>query len=249
MADIVDERGYNQIFRPTTASALRLRRRAQAMVDAMDLPAAPEARAAIRILEIGCGMGELAHELAVLTGARVTGVDLSPGFIDHATSTYRHPRLNFIVADLSQSNPVSEREQYDFIVGNGILHHLYHQLDAFLPVLARWLMPTGRLIFWEPNLWNPYVFLIFTFPALRRVAKLEPDEMAFTPGFIRRKLAQAGFGRVRATTRDFLLPNTPTALIRPVIAVGGVLDRIPLVNRMAQSLFFVAEKSAAPRHQ
>jgi len=247
MADIVDERGYNQIFKPTTASAIRLRRRAQAMVEAMDLPAAPDARARVRILEIGCGMGELAHELALLTGARVTGVDLSPGFIQHASATYRHPRLDFIVADLSQSNPASEQEQYDFIVGNGILHHLYHHLDTFLPVLARWLTPAGRLIFWEPNLWNPYVFLIFTFPMLRRAAKLEPDEMAFTPGFIRRKLAAAGFGPVRATTRDFLLPNTPSALIRPVIAVGDVLDRIPLVNRMAQSLFFVAGKPAVKR--
>jgi 2-polyprenyl-3-methyl-5-hydroxy-6-metoxy-1,4-benzoquinol methylase len=244
MADIVDERGYNQIFKPTTASAIRLRRRADAMVQAMDLPATPERRAQVRILEIGCGMGSLAHELALLTDARVTGVDLSPGFIDHAASTYRHPRLNFIVADLSQSNPASEQEQYDFIVGNGILHHLYHHLDTFLPVLARWLTPAGRLIFWEPNLWNPYVFLIFTFPVLRRAAKLEPDEMAFTPGFIRRKLQAAGLGDVQATTRDFLLPNTPDALIRLVIVIGGWLDRIPVVNRMAQSVFFVAGRSS-----
>jgi 2-polyprenyl-3-methyl-5-hydroxy-6-metoxy-1,4-benzoquinol methylase len=247
MPDIVDERGYNQIFKPTTASAIRLRRRAQAMVTAMDLPATPEARASIRILEIGCGMGELAHELALLTGARVTGVDLSPGFIEHARTTYRHPQLEFIVADLSQSTPASAQEQYDFIVGNGILHHLYHHLHTFLPVLARWLAPTGRLIFWEPNLWNPYVYLIFTFPFLRRAAKLEPDEMAFTTGFIRRKLVAAGFGQVRAVTRDFLLPNTPAVLVRPVIAASNLLDRIPFVNLLAQSLFFVAVKSPASR--
>lgn len=247
MADIVDERGYNQIFQPTTASAIRLRRRAQAMVEAMALPAAPGRRAQIRILEIGCGMGELAHELALLTGARVTGVDLSPGFIEHAATTYRHPLLNFIVTDLSRTNPTSDQEQYDFIVGNGILHHLYHHLSTFLPVLARWLKPAGRLIFWEPNLWNPYVFLIFTFPALRRAAKLEPDEMAFTPGFIRRKLEAAGFARIQAFTRDFLLPNTPADLVRLVITISAVLDRIPLINRMAQSVFFVAEKSAGPR--
>ncbi len=240
MANIVDERGYNQIFKPTTATAIRLRRRAEAMVQEMNLPAAPAERARIHILEIGCGMGSLAHELALLTGARVTGVDLSAKFIEHASATYRHPQLTFIVADLSQSNPASEQEQYDFIVGNGILHHLYHHLDTFLPVLARWLKPAGRLIFWEPNLWNPYVFLIFSVPVLRRAANLEPDEMAFTPGFIRRKLTAAGLGRVRATTRDFLLPNTPDALIRPVIAVGAVLDCIPVVNRLAQSVFFVA---------
>jgi len=240
MANIVDERGYNQIFRPTTATATRLRRRAEAMVHAMHLPTDPAGRARIHILEIGCGMGELAHELALLTGARVTGVDLSEKFIAHATATYQRPGLSFIVTDLSRTNPASEQEKYDYIVGNGILHHLYHHLDSFLPALARWLTPSGRLIFWEPNLWNPYVFLIFTFPVLRRAAKLEPDEMAFTPGFIRRKLQAAGLDDVQATTRDFLLPNTPDVLIRSVIVIGGWLDRIPVVNRMAQSVFFVA---------
>jgi 2-polyprenyl-3-methyl-5-hydroxy-6-metoxy-1,4-benzoquinol methylase len=243
MANITDERGYNQIFKPTTASAIRLRRRAQAMVDAMPLPAPPDARARVHILEIGCGMGSLAHELALLTGARVTGVDLSEKFITHAAATYRHPRLSFIVTDLSQGSPAGEHEQYDYIVGNGILHHLYHHLDGFLPVLARWLKPSGRLIFWEPNLWNPYVFLIFSVPFLRRAANLEPDEMAFTPGFIRRKLAAAGFTRIDATTRDFLLPNTPGPLIQSTILVGDWLDRVPGVNRLAQSVFFTADRS------
>jgi SAM-dependent methyltransferase len=134
---------------------------------------------------------------------------------------------------------------YHAITGNGILHHLYHHLNTVLPALHRWLQPGGRLVFWEPNLWNPYVWTIFSFGPMRRLAKLEPDEMAFTPGFIREKLTRAGFGRVEVSTRDFLLPNTPNALIRPVVAVGDRLDRIPGVNRIAQSLFFSAEKPAA----
>lgn len=242
MSDITDERGYNQIYRPTSASAIRLRRRARAMIDAMSLPPGEDRRATVRILELGCGQGELAHELAESTGAQVTGVDLSPGFIAHANSTHRHPRLRFVVADLSLTSPAGAHEQHDFIVGNGILHHLYHHLDSFLPVLGRWLKPSGRLIFWEPNLWNPYVFLIFSLPKLRRATRLEPDEMAFTPAFIRRKLSAAGFHRIRVETRDFLLPNTPDRLIQPVMAASDVLDRIPIVNRLAQSLFLIADK-------
>ncbi|MDB6115251.1 MAG: hypothetical protein JWQ62_2196, partial [Lacunisphaera sp.] len=32
------------------------------------------------------------------------------------------------------------------------------------------------------------------------------------------------------------------ALIRPLVAVSDRLDRVPLLNRVAQSLFLVAEK-------
>ena len=146
------------------------------------------------------------------------------------------------MADLSQSNPVCDSDRYDYIVGNGILHHLYHHLDSFLPVLARWLKPAGRLIFWEPNLWNPYVFLIFSVPFLRRAANLEPDEMAFTRTYISRKLAAAGFHDIQVDTRDFLLPNTPSRLIDPAIALSRSLEGIPLVRRWAQSVFLRAKR-------
>jgi|CXWL01.1.fsa_nt_gi SAM-dependent methyltransferase len=245
MANIVDERGYNQIFASSPAQALRLRRRAQAIIAALPLPVATAERRTARILELGCGMGELAHELAVLTEAQVTGVDLSERFIAQARQDYRRPNLDFLVADLTREIPAAGEEGYHAITGNGILHHLYHHLDTVLPALHRWLRPGGRLVFWEPNLWNPYIWAIFSFDPLRKRAKLEPDEMAFTPRFIRAKLASAGFTNIKVATRDFLLPNTPDFLIRPVVALGDQLDRIPLVNRLAQSLFFSAEKSTS----
>lgn len=244
MANIVDERGYNQIFAPSPAQALRLRRRAEAIIAALPLPADPAGRRAARILELGCGTGELAHALAVLTEARVTGVDLSERFLAEARQKHQRPNLDFIMADLTHEIPAKDQELYHAITGNGILHHLYHHLDTVLPALHHWLRPGGRLVFWEPNLWNPYVWTIFSFGPMRRLAKLEPDEMAFTPAFIRKKLERAGFGHIEVSTRDFLLPNTPTALIGPVVAVGDRLDRVPGVNRLAQSLFFSAEKPA-----
>ncbi len=240
MANIVDERGYNQIFQPSHAQVTRLRRRAAAIVHEMNLPKQSEDRQRVHILEIGCGLGEMAHQLVLLTGAQVTGVDLSPGFIGQAKNSYQHNGLEFIVSDLSRELPASDAARYDYIVGNGILHHLYHNLDSFLPALARWLKPDGCLIFWEPNLVNPYVWLIFSVPVFRRMANLEPDEMAFTSDFIRRKLMTAGFSNIRVCTRDFLLPNTPKCLVTAAITSGRWLERVPFLNRMAQSIFFVA---------
>lgn len=241
MPNIVDERGYNQIFAASPAQAMRLRRRVQAIITALPDHAGT---ASSRILELGCGMGEMALLLAEATSAHVTGVDLSEKFIEHARATHSRANLDFMIADLTRQSPPADREGYDAITGNGILHHLYHHLDEVLPALRRWLKPGGRLIFWEPNLWNPYVFLIFSLPALRRAARLEPDEMAFTPGFIRRRLQRAGYGNIRVVTRDFLLPTTPAALIRPAVTISDTLDRLPLINRAAQSLFLIAEKPA-----
>jgi len=242
MTSIVDERGYNQIFKTSPAQTLRLKRRAEALVREMNLPISPKARELIHILEIGSGTGEMAHQLAELTGARVTGVDLSQRFVDEARMKHRHPHLQFIVADLNKETPKTDADHYQYIVGNGILHHLYHHLDSFLPVLKRWLAPGGRLIFWEPNLWNPYVYLIFSVPTLRRLAKLEPDEMAFTAHFMTKKLHAAGFDPVKVVPRDFLLPNTPTALIKPVIIAGDCFEKIPGVNRLSQSVFITATR-------
>ena len=236
MASIIDERGFNQGFKLTAAQVLRLRRRAERIAAAMADRAKQN-----RVLELGCGTGELAAELARITEAHVTGVDLSQKFISLARETHVDPRLDFQVADLTRELPVSPDSRYDYIVGNGILHHLYHQLDEVLPRLALWLNPGGRLVFWEPNLCNPYIHVIFSYSAPRRWARLEPDEMAFSAGFIRNKLLRAGYAKISATPRDYLLPNTPSLLVKPVIFLGDILERVPLLRITAQSLFIVAE--------
>jgi 2-polyprenyl-3-methyl-5-hydroxy-6-metoxy-1,4-benzoquinol methylase len=240
MSSIVDERGFNQGFELSGAQKVRLRRRARAIAFEMCLPTERGDRLDVHILELGCGTGELASELANITGARVTGIDRSQKFIDYASVNHPHPNLRFLVAEISDSSPSSAQEKYDYIVGNGILHHLYYRLDNVLPLLAHWLIPGGRLIFWEPNLQNPYVLLIFKVPALRSIARLEPEEMAFTPRFIQRKLTAAGFVQVRAITLDFLLPNTPTRLISYAIKIGDFLEKLPALRWCAQSIFLTA---------
>jgi len=240
MASIIDERGFNQGYEVTTAQKIRIKRRASAIVSEMVSPTKFGKNLDANILEVGCGTGELSLELAKITGARVTGIDLSQKFIDYAIANHRYPNLRFLVADLDGSPSNFPSEKYDYVVGNGLLHHLYSQLDHLLPTLRRWLVPGGRIIFWEPNLRNPYVFLIFKVAILRRMARLEPNEMAFTPKFIREKLKTAGFSHVRAIPRDFLLPNTPASLISPLIKIGDLLERVPILRACAQSVFLTA---------
>jgi len=147
MSSVVDERGFNQGFELNSAQKARLQRRARAIVSEMRLATERGSRCDVDILEVGCGTGELAFELAKIAGARVTGVDRSRKFIDYASANYRHQNLRFLVANFSDSSTCAAQGKYDYIVGNGILHHLYYRLDKFLPTLAFWLRPGGRLIF------------------------------------------------------------------------------------------------------
>ncbi len=235
MASIVDERGFNQCYKPSRALEIRTDRRASAIMAEMGGTREP------RILEVGCGTGELAHLLATKTKGSVVAGDLSTAFIETARKSYSLPNLRFEKVDFGRDLEVERfGGKFDFIVGNGILHHLYHQLGEVLPIWGRSLRRGGKLIFWEPNLWNPYVFLLFQVPLFRTWGRLEPTEMAFTMNFIRGKLEGAGYSQVKVECRDFLLPNVPDPLIDFVVGTGAVLERIPVVNKMAQSLFLTA---------
>lgn len=234
MASIVDDRGFNQGFSWNPTQEVRMRRRAEAITAELQ----PGTQ---RVLEWGCGTGELAHFLARREGAEVTGADLCAPFIEQAQQNFGTKNLRYVVSNLATAEGrAALGSEWDAVVGNGILHHLYHHIADALGSMRSMLKPGGQLVFWEPNLWNPYVFATFSFAPLRKLTKLEPDEMAFTPSWIEGHLARAGFSRIEISFRDFLIPNLPFALVPVVTKVGDVVEKLPVVDRLAQSLFIKA---------
>ena len=79
-----------------------------------------------------------------------------------------------------------------------------------------------------------------TLPLFRRMAKLEPGEKAFTKKYIRNRLIHAGFHDIKIEYKDFLIPGTPSFLVKPVIFFGNVMERIPLLRNITQSIFISA---------
>jgi SAM-dependent methyltransferase len=231
---ITDDRGYNQIWAPSKATDIRAERRCDYIVSLMR-PGSDET-----VLEIGCGIGTNAFLLACKTEKQILATDICRPFLDQAAKRYALPNLTFRYLDFRTARDV-EALRVDYVVGNGILHHLYRHLDESLVEMRRLLKPNGRIIFLEPNLLNPYCWFIFRYPALRKRAKLEPDEMAFSKSFIETRLAAAGYCNIRVEYRDFLLPGVPAPLIRPSIAAGSVLERTPVLRAFAQSLFISAD--------
>jgi 2-polyprenyl-3-methyl-5-hydroxy-6-metoxy-1,4-benzoquinol methylase len=226
---IVDDRGYNQGFKETAALKKRMERRAEWMIAEMTDPAHK------KTLEIGCGTGYVSYYIAQETNMQVVGSDLCQPFIEEAREKYVLPNLSYETLDFNKAAG-TVHNKFDYIIGNGILHHLYYHLDTALVTLKNLLNKDGKIIFMEPNIYNPYVAAIFKNKTLRKWAKLEPDEMAFSKSFIHGKLEKAGFEDVKVT----LLPGVPQFLISPSIVVGNILERTPL-KFISQSILISAK--------
>ena len=91
-----------------------------------------------RLLEVGCGWGELAARIERELGCEVVAVDLSPRMVELA----RERGVNARVADV-QELPCGE-EQFDAAVAAWMLYHV-PDLDRGLGELARVLRPGGHL--------------------------------------------------------------------------------------------------------
>lgn len=231
---IVDDRGYNQVFRETYASKKRMERRADWMIDSM------EKGDNKRILEIGCGLGYASYYIAEKTGMSVIGSDLCVPFIDEARSRYVLPNLSYEILDFNKAAE-TVNQRFDYLIGNGILHHLYYNLDEVFVNFKKILNPGGKIIFMEPNIYNPYVAAIFKNKKLRKWARLEPDEMAFSKTFVTTKLKTAGFNNINVDYRDFLLPGIPSFLVKPSIVIGNLVEKTP-AKVISQSILITAEK-------
>ena len=101
-----------------------------------------DADADARVLEVGCGVGELWRENAerILAGWRVTLTDRSPGMVEAARAAT--PVAETLVADV-QELPFADAS-FDVAIANHVLYHVGDRPRA-LAELARVLRPRGRL--------------------------------------------------------------------------------------------------------
>ncbi|MBI3654190.1 MAG: methyltransferase domain-containing protein [Acidobacteria bacterium] len=104
-----------------------------------DLLALLDARPGERILDVGCGTGQLTHSIAAV-GANVVGMDVSPAMIETARRNF--PELEFIVADASN---FMLPEKFDAVFSNAALHWVT-SAEAAVRCIHQALNPGGRFI-------------------------------------------------------------------------------------------------------
>jgi SAM-dependent methyltransferase len=92
-----------------------------------------------RILDVGCGTGQLTAEIAK-QGAQVVGLDSSATMIGQARQNY--PGLAFVLGDATNFR---FEEPFDAVFSNAALHWI-KQADAAGESIARALKPGGRFV-------------------------------------------------------------------------------------------------------
>lgn len=90
-----------------------------------------------RVLDLGCGDGVLSFDLA-LSGARVTGVDVSPELVVGA-------RARGVTAQVMDAQAMTFDRQFDAVFSNAALHWMA-QPDQVIDGVRRALVPGGRFV-------------------------------------------------------------------------------------------------------
>ena len=98
-----------------------------------------------RVLDIGCGKGEVAYEIARRAGGIVVGIDYNKNWLDSAQKNFQHPNLEFIHGDVLEFIP---SQQFDTIIMSNVLEHVEYRV-TFLQKVKDWIHP-GRFLFRVP---------------------------------------------------------------------------------------------------
>lgn len=146
---------------------------AQRSAPFFDLLALVEKRHNLRVIDLGCGTGELTRKLAdALPNSDVTGLDSSPQMLEKAAA-YVSENVRFVQGDQAQIN-----SEWDLIFSNAALHWSENHAEL-IPNLYRRLNPGGQIAVQVPS-----NFSHISHQLIRETAGEEPFRSILN-GFIR----------------------------------------------------------------
>src|SRR5262249_22937118 len=97
-----------------------------------------------RVLDLGCGLGQLALHLAEQGAAKVVAVDLSELLLPLAPTAPPHPRIPYRREALE--HVMSDSERFDLVVSPLALHYV-EDYAGLVRRISRWLTPGGVLVY------------------------------------------------------------------------------------------------------
>lgn len=107
-----------------------------------------------RVLEYGCGTGDLALSLAP-SAHSVDAIDISPVAVELAQQRAGAAGASVAIQVMDAEEMMFPSQSFDVVCGSGILHHL--DLGKAVPALSRVLADDGQVVFLEPMDRHPLV--------------------------------------------------------------------------------------------
>ena len=140
-----------------------------------------------RVLDVGCGKGELAYDVAERSGADVVAIDASPWMLESARERSSHPHVTFIQADAVDYRP---DEPVDVAILSNVLEHIEPRVELLRALRER--SGARRLLIRVPALERDW-----TVPLRREVGLphfSDPEhKLEYDPLLLRDELAEAGW--------------------------------------------------------
>ena len=99
-----------------------------------------------RVLDVGCGKGELAYDIAERTGSTVLAIDSSPWMLEFARKRFAHPRVTYVEANALDYKPDAPVQ---VAVLSNVLEHIGPRVELLAALRAA---GTERLLIRVPLL-------------------------------------------------------------------------------------------------
>lgn len=190
------------------------------------------------ILDLGCGIGEFSIKLASRCDSKVIGIDITEASINYASKHNQLENIEYITG--SAYDIPLKAETVDLVAGNAVLHHF--NLEKAMPEIKRVLKPGGLLIFFEPNMLNPQIYLEKNVRFIGKALQNSEDETAFYKKAIKTEIVSFGFSQVEVIPFDFMHPIVPGVFLGPLKMLNSVLEKTPFVKEISGSLIIKASK-------
>ncbi|HSX26443.1 MAG TPA: glycosyltransferase [Chlamydiales bacterium] len=192
-----------------------------------------------RILEVGCGAGRFTlplerREILVQKQLQIEALDISPDLIKALRANTSIP---LHCADLTHS-PSQLHGKFDVVIGFFVLHHL-PDMDRAFQAISTLLKPGGKVLFVEPNPYNPlYYVQIICHPKMRW--KNERYILSMRKAPIASAMQKAGLTHFAMHRYGFF----PPFLSEPSFGakLENILEKIPLCKPILPFQVFFAQK-------
>jgi len=137
-----------------------------------------------RILEIGCGIGTVVHELSN-KGHDIIGIDISDEAIEYGRKKYSDIRLEVQAAETLPY----EDESFEIVLSFDLFEHIA-AIDKHISEVRRVLRTGGYYLFQTPNKYSNIIYEILWTKSLQW-RRYHPS--LHSPGQLRRRMARHGF--------------------------------------------------------